>query len=586
MVAEWSWDAFGVSATTGGSVTEFRKLPKLTDADQILSEPVPDGISGPARVRGRGPRRLAWAATVAILALILFFAYLAQSRTLILQADGGSFLEQAWAMGHGNPFLHGWVLSRVSFYTTELPQYLLLEAFGGFSATVMNVAVAMTYTAVVLGAALVARGRVSGKEGLVRALIAGGILLAPALGSGTINLLSNADHTGTQVGLMLVWVSLDRARPGWKPVVLVGLLLTWLGVADPITLFEGVLPLALVCVIRIFLRLKTLREQPPVYELALAGAAAASFGASEAIIAVVHRLGGWTLTPTAAGLSPFGQLATNLKVAAEGLLQLFGADFFGSATGVRTTIAAVHLAGVILAAWAMARALRRYGGEGWLVQVLPVTIVILFAAYTVRGTPAPSLGWDAHEIVGVLVCGAILAGRLLAGTLIRIRLLPVAALVLAGYAACLWYSASRPPAVNTEPQLASWLRHHGLVSGLSSPWDASTLTTFAHGKVLVRPVIPKRSLRVQQWQASKVWYDPSQESADFLVVLGDKNPTWFGPAYRQFGRPAAIYHVGIFTVLVWHENLLRRLGPTPSPMAAAVAPGNPPLLTTGQVRRA
>ena len=42
-----------------------------------------------------------------------------------VNADGASNALQAWDMLHGNLLLHGWWLSDVSFYTTELPQYTL-----------------------------------------------------------------------------------------------------------------------------------------------------------------------------------------------------------------------------------------------------------------------------------------------------------------------------------------------------------------------------------------------------------------------------------------------------------------------------
>ena len=51
---------------------------------------------------------------------------------------------------HGNPLLHGWHMSDVSFYPTELVQYALLESVLGLSMTTAHVAAALTYTLVVL----------------------------------------------------------------------------------------------------------------------------------------------------------------------------------------------------------------------------------------------------------------------------------------------------------------------------------------------------------------------------------------------------------------------------------------------------
>jgi hypothetical protein len=34
-----------------------------------------------------------------------------------------------------------------------------------------------------------------------------------------------------------------------------------------------------------------------------------------------------------------------------------------------------------------------------------------------------------------------------------------------------------------------------------------------------------------------------------------------GNALATFGRPARVYHYQAYTIMVWHENLLRQLGP-------------------------
>ncbi len=72
--------------------------------------------------RGRAARTgraLAWTAAAAV----LFACYLRVSWTQPVNSDGAANALQAWDMLHGNLLLHGWSLSDVSFYTTELPQY-------------------------------------------------------------------------------------------------------------------------------------------------------------------------------------------------------------------------------------------------------------------------------------------------------------------------------------------------------------------------------------------------------------------------------------------------------------------------------
>src|SRR5438132_7448372 len=179
-----------------------------------------------------------------------FAAYLQLARTRAVNSDGASNALQAWDMLHGNLLLHGWLLSDVSFYTTELPQYILVEFLRGLNQDVVHVAAAMTYTLAVLLAALLAKGTSTGRQALVRVLIAIGIMLAPQLASGVNILLSSPDHLGTSVPVMAVWLILDHARPRWYIPVIAGAFLGWAVVADTLVVLIGVLPLVGVCAIR------------------------------------------------------------------------------------------------------------------------------------------------------------------------------------------------------------------------------------------------------------------------------------------------------------------------------------------------
>jgi hypothetical protein len=95
--------------------------------------------------------------------VLLFLAYLSESRTLPVNSDGAGNALEAWDMLHGNLLLHGWLLTDVSFYTTELPQYMLVELARGLGSDVIHVAAAVTYTLLVLLTALLARARATGR---------------------------------------------------------------------------------------------------------------------------------------------------------------------------------------------------------------------------------------------------------------------------------------------------------------------------------------------------------------------------------------------------------------------------------------
>ena len=141
-----------------------------------------------------------------MVAVVLFFAYLRMSRTYPATSDGADQALQGWDMLHGNWLLRGWTIGDVTYYPTEIPQYALVELVRGLGADVVHIAGAITYTLLVLAAGLLARGRATGREGLIRLLVAAGIMLAPQFGNATHLLLSQPDHLGTQLPLLLVFL--------------------------------------------------------------------------------------------------------------------------------------------------------------------------------------------------------------------------------------------------------------------------------------------------------------------------------------------------------------------------------------------
>ena len=88
--------------------------------------PDPDltGRAGAVTPRSARRARWAWAAVFTAAAIGLFAAYIRLSATYPVNSDGANIILMSWDMLHGNVALHGWWMSDVSFYTTELPEYV------------------------------------------------------------------------------------------------------------------------------------------------------------------------------------------------------------------------------------------------------------------------------------------------------------------------------------------------------------------------------------------------------------------------------------------------------------------------------
>ena len=271
-----------------------------------------------------GRRRLArwaWLAGLVVVAVVLFIAYLRMSRTYPATSDGADQALQGWDMLHGNWLLRGWTMGDVTYYSTEIPEYALVELVRGLGADVVHIAAAITYTLLVLAAGLLARGRATGRDGLIRLLVAVGIMLAPQFGNATHLLLSQPDHLGTQLPLLLVFLLLDRGPRRWYIPVAAGAVLTWVIIADRVALLDAVVPLVLVCGARVLLAVlrhrKSLASQ--WYELSLVAASVLSYAAATLAVRLISDLGGYQVTPVkSATLAPLHTLPHRVVVAARG----------------------------------------------------------------------------------------------------------------------------------------------------------------------------------------------------------------------------------------------------------------------------
>jgi hypothetical protein len=496
------------------------------------------------------------------LALYGLFGHM--SRSVPVNSDGASNALQAWAMLHGNLLLHGWVLSDVSFYTTELPQYMLVELARGLSPDVVHVSAAMTYTLVVLLAARLAKGDATRGQGLLRVCIAVGIMIAPQHSEVTVLMLS-PDHVGSTVPVMLAWLVIDRCRRRWYVPLAVWALLAWALVADQIVLLTGIAPLILVGLTIAYQRVVRERGRPRsgLFGLALAAAAAGAAEVGWHGLAWIRGHGGFYVFPVSNRIIGFGHLGHNLVQTYQGVLLLFGADFMGQRPGLALAIAFAHLAGLALAVWGVSAALRRFPDGDLAVHLMAVAVVIGVVAFALGPNAYEQL--SSREFAAVLPFAAALAGRILAARLHRARLVPALALVLAVYAIGAATVAARPAVPAQNQPIADWLAAHKLTYGLADYWMADSISLDSRGAVRILPVKGGRWTFPYQWEDEPEWFDPARHIANFVVLPGNgvgpppgpgPDPPTVASAVASFGQPARAYFLAGYTVLVWNQNLL------------------------------
>jgi hypothetical protein len=521
-----------------------------------------NGVPARQTSRPRWPIVAGWLLGV----VIAFTCYLRLARTRAVDSDGASQALQAWDILHGNVLLHGWWLSDVSFYTTELPEYMLVELVRGLNQDVVHVAAATTYTLVLLLAVLLAKGSATGRAGLSRVLITIGIMIAPQLSSGVKMLISSPDHIGTSAPVLAAFIILDRAPQRRYVPVVVSALLGWAAVADTLVLFIGVLPVALVSLLRAGRGVWAERRwRPQRYYLALATGSLAAGVAAELALRLIRAAGGFTVQQPAIQLvHGVGALPHTANVAGQGLLLVAGADFLGLRPGPATAAVYLHLTGVILLGLGALIAARRFAADLGLVdQILVTAIAVNLAAY-IFSTQATSIQ-TTREIVAVLPLGAVLAGRMLADRVLAMKYaVPALLVVLAGYLGGLGYELTQPPVPAQNHQLTSWLAAHHLSSGLSGYWEANVVTLTSGDRVRLRQLTEAGPAVIRyEWNSAASWYDARTQQANFVVLApGIAEYPGFSPVkavLATFGQPVRSYRVGAYRVLVWNKNLLRDL---------------------------
>jgi hypothetical protein len=558
------------------------------------------GAAGTAEREKRSGPRWPWGLLAAYLlaGAIMFVAYLRLSETYALNSDSANILLMAHDLLDGHLLLHGWHMSDVSFYPTELPQYALLESLLGVKMQTAHVAAAMTYTLAFLLAVMLARSGSSGRAAWVRTLIAAGIMLAPQFGLGVFALDLSVGHIGTSIPLLLTWLLLDKRPARWYVPVLVTVLLAWALVADPIVYVVGVGPLGVVCAARVLRALAdgdghwTQRVAAARMDVALGAAAVAATVLAWAANNVIAALGGYVVNRLPFYFVSPHHLHNNAPAAWK-VLEIFGANFAGLG-GIWLALAFLHLASVLVVGWALARAARRFYHVSLADQVLAVAIVLNVLLYLLTNAADEA----AHEVAVIVPFGAALAARVLVSALsrgddhppappapegaarppgpprgVRLAALVAGSAVLAGYTAGLGYELTQPPVPPANARLASWLLEHRLTYGLSGYWTSSSVTVGSGRRVKVRALM-QYTLKRDLWMAKASWYDPKQHYANFVVL--DRQPGTFShwePRFlirKYFGSPARTYHTGPYTIMVWNRNLLTAV---PARRPSAIAPG-------------
>jgi hypothetical protein len=509
----------------------------------------------------RAAEAVAWLAGAAA----VFSVFLLITRTDAVSSDAANNALQSWDLLHGNLTLHGWILGDVTFYTFELPLIAVTEAIFGLGPFAVQVALALVYLAVAACAVAIA---VTDSRGLSRAARAGvviAVLCAPILvASDRWVPLGLPDHTGTTVFMLVSVLLVDRARARWFTPPLLCLILCAGQLSDGTVRYVALPAIVLVCLYHVaFSPGRRLRTG----DAACLAAAAVSYPLSLAVRAVLKHDGGYLMVSPKTERAPSSVWPNNLALTWHALRTLFGQVAGAHAPAASSVTAAFGACCMLAAAAGIARVLWRWRSASRAEQLLVVMIVVNIGAYAVSTLPRLE---TQHDIVLVLPAGAVLAARALVPARIAGRMLAAVVCAAAATAALLpltvqatQFAARKDDA--KAPALTAWLRAHGLRYGLAGYWYGSAITLESGGQVQVRAVeATGRGITQYAWEMDAAWYNPAKFYANFILI--DPADAALGRvAARIFGRPVSTTEVGGVEVLIYRQNLLKRVGPPSLP---------------------
>jgi hypothetical protein len=578
-----------------------------------------------------------------LLVCALFYEFLHLSQTYAENSDEANILLMANDMLHGNIYLSGWNVSDVPFISTELPQMALLVWVFGLNLYTAHIAAALTYTLVVVIAMLLAKGKAHKWQAVVRMALVLAIMIAPQPGVGIFVIIFSVGHIGTAAPVMLTWLVLDRAGRRWWVLPVIAVMLAWAEAADPLVLVIAIYPVVAVCLARTLsaavsgargggglagARAAVLSRW---FELGLVVAGAAGYAVAWLGGHLLHRAGGFVQQPVPFKIVSPDKWFLHARIVVHGLLEMFGAYFVPGQQqaqagapplgGFDQVIAYTHLVGVVLAIWGAFAIARRFffKDADFVSQLLLVGIVANIVAY-IPSTLANASSLNTREIAPVLPFAAVLAGRMLGDRLLRaslggplatfrlrgkrigVRVVAASLVVLMGWFGFgLWRQADVPAAPQPYAQLVSYLEQHHLTYGIGGYWQSSVITVESGGAVTIRAVTPA-CLQPYQWESKNEWYDPSQHTANFLLLsnvpgffskfavtpgallllnqwFAHRNDNTGGILTVRNGNPVYNYQVRVYqgNILAVRQKLVNNLtNPPPWLVTAAQLKGKPP----------
>lgn len=468
-------------------------------------------------------------------------------------SDHASILLEAKSILDGNIFLKGWTLSTVSYYTTEIPFFIIGILIFGYSEKVIYIITGISYAflaiLIIILCSLDQKGNVSISRLVISlcfsfyiiSLFSNWGLFSPvhivsfAYCLCSIFLLRKLDNTFSYGGLLILSLIL---------------LITFVG--DTFTIYIWGIPILIIMTGKFLFGKEKSKYAITLFSIII------SIIISRIILNLIRQNGGFIVPGVEAKFVDYNNINNNLYLFFIGLFDLFSVNFFGQHVySLNTLINAIHCIGLVIFIQAIIWSINNFRKLETVIQILLVGIFINLLEYLLadvaiwRGTVRyllPTLIFSIFLIVFFIENNNWYQNRpiimILTSIVIAMSLIPR-------------MSLTRPDLPVSK--LSSFLSEKNLIYGYGPYWVASITTVHSNEMVKIRAVTSSdnKYIRPFIWLAENDWYN---ENATFIVIDSTNvvekpfNINW-ETAVNTFGQPYKTFRVDNYDILVWNRNI-------------------------------
>lgn len=474
-----------------------------------------------------------------------------------VHSDAASIILETQDILEGNILLSGWNLSTVSFYTTDILLYILMSIFFGPTSKLLYVVPAIIYAAIVVLSMFITY-RFNNDYKVMKTFLVFILLGIPSTNVMSF-FLNGPIHMGTIFLLLLSFLILQYIdilidRRNIILFIIYFSTLSFAIIGDDFGIYFGALPIIISCILSL-IRKRNVKNKLIILIITLI-----SITFSKLLLYIIEITGGFIIPgETSATFLDYSLIFTNIMFSIEQLLYLFDANFFGQEIFSITTLSSI-LRCLILVIFIISTiyTIKNYINESLLTQVLVLSIILNYCAYTFSGY----MTGDLHLVRYLLPF--YIFGSILIININKIKLLRRKSIFYILFCIFLIFaisSISKIPhtsytsAENKFDHLSNFLEQKGLYNGFGEYWASNIVTLESENEIKIRAVIPiENSLFSFNWLSKEEWY---KEGANFFVIDSANNryDDYIKATYNTFGSPSETYEHNGFTVLIWDKNI-------------------------------